>query len=99
MLSSKSMNAIAYRPLKVDFSSLFDKRLFLSKLYKLKYAAEPFKNISVQHDMSLEERAASKELAKKVKDLNKENQNLNIRYKIKGPPWDLKIVSVQTKSV
>ena len=84
------------RPLKVVFNSNFDKRIMMSKLYKLKNVQGRFSKISVQHDMSLDERAELKKLLQKAKDLNKENSNLNLLYKVRGPPRALKIVQIQT---
>ena len=82
--------------MRVIFGTVFDKKLFMSKLYKLKDASKPFAGISIKHDMTLDERAELKKLVKKKDELNLENQDLNVSYQVRGPPWGLKIVTVQT---
>ena len=82
-----------HRPLKVTFDDTWKKRTFLSNLYKLKNVKK-FEKISVAHDMSLEDRDESKRLRNEAKDRNKELDSTDYRFKVRGPPWAMKIVKV-----
>lgn len=57
------------RPLKICFSQVWDKRIFLSSLSKLQQHPS-YKNTSVKHDMSIEDRAENKRLLKKAYQQN-----------------------------
>ena len=85
------------RPLKVSFQNTFDKRKFLSSLYKLKNEASKYKSINVQHDMTLDERAESKNLLKTAYELNQRKDNQETIYKVRGPPWAMKIIKLKRK--
>ena len=85
------------RPLKVVFSESWDKRKFLSNLYKLKDIAT-FKNLRVSHDMNEQDRDENKKLLKKAHQMNEIEKPKNFRYKVRGPPWSMKIVKVYPKT-
>lgn len=82
------------RPLKVCFPSVFDKRKFLSSLSKLKDAPSNLKCISVQQDLSPDERLKSKALLAEAYNKNQTENPTNFLYKVRGPPHAMKIVKV-----
>ena len=87
------------RPIKVEFSDTLSKNEFMGNLKKLKNAPTNFKNISVKHDMSLDERKIEKELYSKAKDMNTKNhtQSKNEYFVIRGLLWNRKIVKVKKR--
>ena len=85
------------RPIKVSFKLLWEKRKLLSSLYKLK-SDENFKNISVQHDMTQDERRENKRLLKIAYDQNQSDKSTGYRWKVRGPPWGMKITKVFAKN-
>ena len=85
-------------PIKVTFSTSWDKRMFLANLYKLK-TSETFSGIRVSHDMNLEDRSRNKELLKEAYELNNNvDKSSNIRFKVRGPPGAQKILKVFQKN-
>ena len=84
------------RPIKVCFEQLWNKRMFLSCLHKLKNN-ENFSNITISHDMSKEDRLRNKELLRQAYEMNKTNQSNDFKFKVRGPPWEMKIVKVYQK--
>ena len=82
------------RPLKVCFNSVFDKRMFLSNLYHLKNAVDPFKSVQVNHDLTDEDRSLTKQLLKEAYDKNQSEKPEAFLYKVRGPPGAIKVVKV-----
>ena len=82
------------RPLKVCFNNVFDKRKFLSNLYHLKNAADPFKSVQVNHDLTDEDRSLTKQLLKEAYDKNQTEKPESFLYKVRGPPGAIKVVKV-----
>ena len=78
------------RPIHVKFEREFDKRKFLSTLYKLK--GSKFDHIHVSHDMNESERLVSKRLLREAYKRNQDEAPKNFAYKVRGPPWNLRIV-------
>ena len=91
-------NSDYHRPIKVSFHQSFDKRKFLSSLYKLK-TDKKFNDIRISHDMSEEDRKENKRLLKEAWEKNKKENNDEFKYKVRGPPWSMKIVKVFSKNV
>ena len=60
------------RPMKVCFSSVADKRKFLSSLSKLRNAPSDIKNLRIQHDLSPDERKQTKALLAEAYKKNRE---------------------------
>ena len=85
------------RPIKVSFQERWDKRKFLAKLYKLKQD-EKFQGIRVAHDMCEDDRLENKRLLKEAYSRNQKEQPTDFKYKVRGPPWALKIVKVFSKN-
>ena len=82
------------RPVKVCFSSVFDKRKFLSNLYHLKQAADPYKAVQVNHDLTDEVRNLTKQLLKDAYSKNHSENPADFLYKVRGPPSAIKVVKV-----
>ena len=82
------------RPLKVSFDQNWDKRKFLSSLFRLKNI-ENFSNLRVSHDMSESDRTENKRLLKEAHRMNDEEKPEGFKYKVRGPPWAMKIVKVR----
>ena len=82
------------RPVKICFNSVFDKRKFMSNLYHLKQAADPFKSVHVNHDLTVDDRNLTKQLLKEAYDKNQSEKPTDFLYKVRGPPGAIKIVKV-----
>ena len=85
------------RPVKVCFGTLFEKRKFFANLYHLKDAHVPFKNVQIQHDLTLEERQITRDLVNKANEKNKEENPTDFLYKVRGSPGSMKIVKIYKK--
>lgn len=85
------------RPIKVIFKDNWAKRKFLSKLYKLK-SDERFTDVRIAHDMSVDDRKLNKKLLDEAYLKNQQDKSTEYRWKVRGPPWSLKIVKVFSKN-
>ncbi len=86
------------RPIKVSFSNSFDKRTFFLSLYKMKMDKTLDEKIRVAHDMCNEDREENKRLLKYAYEKNNNENPKDFRYKVRGPPWDMKVVKVFAKN-
>ncbi len=86
------------RPLKVSFTNMWEKRKFFSNLYKMKQDDQLDKKIRIAHDMSQEDRLENKRLLKFAYEKNITENPDTFRYKVRGPPWNTKIVKVYQKN-
>lgn len=82
------------RPLKVVLDSKESKNKLLRNLYKLKNAEQKFNQISVTQDYSKDDRDKIQAKVAEANKLNSEEKPKNFRYRVRGPPWDLKIVKI-----
>ena len=85
------------RPIKVSFQQSWDKRKLLSNLYKLK-SDKKFKNIRIAHDMCEDDRLENKRLLEQAYNMNQQEKPTEYRYKVRGPPWAMKIVKIFSKN-
>ncbi len=85
------------RPLKVVLESKDDKDKVMENLTKLKNAEEKFRKISVTPDYCMEDREKIRVKVAEAKKLNEEDQSKNFTYRVRGPPWNLRIVKFQNK--
>ena len=83
------------RPVKINFDNVEAKKRFFSSLFNLKTAAEQFKKIQVQHDLSKDERDKQSELFKQARSMNEKNTSNNFSFKVRGPPSSMKVVKVR----
>ena len=81
------------RPLRITFETKRGKELVIGNAKKLAHAESYFKNTSISYDYSKEERDKIKEKVEEAKEMQK--NDLNWVYKVRGPPWDLKIKKFQ----
>ena len=77
------------RPLRITFEHKSQKELVMKNAKELSEAETKFKETSISYDYSKEERAKIKEKVEEAKEMGK--NDLNYVYKVRGPPWDLKI--------
>ena len=85
------------RPIIISFTDSWDKRKFLSSLYKLRLN-ESYNKITVAHDMCEADRAENKRLLKQAYQKNLDEKTTTFKYKVRGPPWNLKIIKVYAKN-
>ena len=86
------------RPVKVCFSTLFDKRKFLSNLYHLKQATDLYKKVQVNQDLTEDDRKLTKQLLKEAYNKNQSENPQDSLYKVRGPPGAIKVVKVYRRS-
>ena len=82
------------RPVKVKFNNSWEKRLFMSKLKNLK-DQERWASTRVSHDMGLEDREENRRLLKEAYELNLNNKDKRVVFRVRGPPWAMEIVKIQ----
>ncbi len=83
------------RPMKITLNNNAEKRKIMSRLFRLRDAEDKYKNISIQHDMSQEERETTKKLLAMAKEKNEAETSQNFVYKVRGPPWDQRLVKLK----
>ena len=77
------------RPMKVVMYNKEGRDSVMRNLHRLREAAMPFKNFSVGYDMTIVER---EELRKKIEEAKERNLSQNeFFWKVRGPPWALKL--------
>jgi len=84
------------RPLMVQLASYTSKNLIMESLYKLKHAAQKFRNVIVAHDMSKLEREECRRLVEEAKAKEEEDDSAEYLYRVRGPPG-LKIVKLRKR--
>ena len=92
-----SIKSTSIIPAKIEFTNPLIKNDFMRNLNKFKGAQTKFKNVSIKHDMTPEERSKERQLHLKTKELNNEIQSDDSKngfYVVRGPIWDRKIVDV-----
>ena len=85
------------RPIKVIFTQNWDKRKFLSKMFKTKNV-EKYNKLRVSHDMSEDDRQENKRLLKDAYQRNQDEKPTKYKYKVRGPPWRMQVVKVYSKN-
>ena len=90
-ISTKKLNKI--RPIKAEFTNIWHKRKFLSSLWKLK-DKEQYKHVRVSHDMCIADREENRKLLQEAYKRNQEETPTTFKYKVRGPPWAMKITKV-----
>ena len=88
------------RPLKVMFGTAFEKRKFMASLRKLNGLDEenPFKKVSINHDLSPDQRDSVKKLLSTAYERNKDNTDADFLWKVRGPPWNQQLVKITKKT-
>jgi len=81
----------------VQFASYTSENLIMESLYKLKYAAQKFKNVIVAHDMTKLEREECWRLVEEAKAKEEEDDSVEYMYRVQGPPGGLNIVKIRKR--
>ena len=81
------------RPILVTLDSADKKQAIYKNLNKLRDSK--YKDLSINDDMTQLERQQLKRLVEKAKDLEKKDQSC--LFRVRGPPWDRKIVKLPKK--
>ena len=87
------------RPMLVEFVDVESKGKIMKKLFRLANdTPDEMKQISVKHDMTPSEREHDKGLHNQALEMNEVNEDLNIKFKVMGPPWERKISKVNVRN-
>eukprot|EP00794_Sanderia_malayensis_P018391 gene18391-20243_t len=84
------------RPVKVIFEHEKAKGYFMKSLKNLASAEQPYKKVSIVHDMTEKERKINKEKIEEAKRRNTESSG-EFKYIVTGPPWERKVVKTKPK--
>ena len=82
------------RPLMIELTTEARKNQIFSKLVRLRQTE--YKHLSFTHDMTKLERDQQRKLVGEAKKREKEDGGKN-RFRVRGPPWDLKVVMLEKK--
>ncbi len=82
------------RPIKVSFQTKENKGMFMRSLAELRNMEEPFRSLSINDDLTLEEREENRKLVIEAKKLTEEDDG-DFIFKVRGPPWDRRIVRLK----
>jgi TolB-like protein len=87
------------RPMLISFVDTESKSKLMRNLYKLgqEDISDMFHNISVKHDMTPDEREKEKVLRSKTKEMNEVCEEKNVKYVVRGPPWEREITKMLRK--
>ena len=83
------------RPMKVVLENKNDKEKIMKNVNELAKAEPKFKNISISHDYTKDEREAIKFKVAEAKE--KSEKDLKYTYKVRGPPWNLRLKKFEKK--
>ena len=83
------------RPMKVVLENKNDKEKIMKNVNELAKAEPKFKNISISHDYTKDEREAIKSKVAEAKE--KSEKDLKYTYKVRGPPWNLRLKKFEKK--
>jgi hypothetical protein len=78
------------RPVLVQLKTEEQKLKLLRVAYRLKNAEEPFKKCVITYDRTVQERRSLKLKLEEAREKTAESSGKYI-YKVRGPPWDLKL--------
>ena len=85
-----------YRPMIVKLKEQSSKKHILLKANKLQESREDgLKKIRMSHDLTPKERENAKSLHQEAKRREQQDTSGGFRYKVRGPPWDMKIVRIK----
>ena len=82
------------RPVLTLLKSIEKKQEIFRNLGKLKHSK--YKNIAMNDDMTQLERQQLKKMVDKAKELEKKEGKGQWIYRVRGPPWDRKIIKIDT---
>ncbi len=85
------------RPLLIEVSSDDKKAALFKNLSKLQDAPDKYRSVSVRNDLTKRQREQEKNLREEAKKKEEEASG-EAQFKVRGPPWDRKIVKLPTKN-
>ena len=87
------------RPLQIKFKENKDKQEFMQSLSKLRTLADTsdLKKITIINDMTRLERDNEKKLVDEMKMKNEAQPQGEYCFRVRGPPWDRKVVEIRKK--
>lgn len=87
------------RPVKVALTEADEKHRIMKNLSRIRETPmdSPFRKMSVTHDMSKSEREMNRQKVLEAKAMNEQDKSGKIKYIVKGPPWERKIIKVKKK--
>lgn len=86
------------RPLKVSFKCTADKTAVMTSLWKLRNARDPFKNISINEDLSKKEREEIRSLTETAKKWRAENASYTeMKFQIKRTGKEFRVLWTKRK--
>ena len=94
-LGKKDENDERIRPMKVVLENKNDKEKIMKNVNKLAKAEPKLKNISISHDYTKDEREAIKSKVAEAKEISE--KDLKYTYKVRGPPWNLRLKKFEKK--
>lgn len=87
------------RPIKIVMRNIEDKVAIMRSLRNLQEAEEPYKAISVTNDLTQEERVENRNLVAEAKKRTEEENSGEFVFKVRGPPWDRRVVKLKKGDV
>ena len=69
----------------------------MKNAHKLRNADDPFRKMSIKHDMTQDERQQDKTLREEAQIKTDTEENGNFIYVVKGIPWERHIVEIRVK--
>ena len=83
------------RPLLIKLDSIVTKMKILRNSSKLKDAPAEYRNVSVDHDLTPNQKKQQKELLAKAKDMESQDTTGNFKYRVRGSPGEMWIKKIQ----
>ena len=100
-LGKKDVDSDNPRPVRVIYEDEKAKGSLMANMKNLATAEDKFKQLSITHDMTKNERLQNKEKLAEAKNKNEvleeNNQSVKYKYLVKGPPGDRRVVKVKKK--
>jgi hypothetical protein len=92
-LGKREASTTAARPILIQLRERGIKNRVMESLYKLKHAEDKFKNVSITHDLTLQERSECKALVIEAKSKQDEEKGEWL-WRVRGAPGLMKIVRI-----
>ncbi len=84
------------RPIKISLSSANEKDRIFQHLSNLKDSE--FDHISIRHDLTQLQRKEQDKMRLKARDMQTADQSGNFLYRVRGPPGNLRVAKINTKT-
>ena len=97
-LGKKEASATVAKPILIQLRERGIKNRVMESLYKLKHAEDKFKNVSITHDLTIQERSECKALVIEAKSKQHEEKGEWL-WRVRGAPGLMKIVRIPKRSI